>query len=502
MKTEKKRSGVWLVALSLIAVVCVLLFAGCDKSKPKETQGATEPEIAGVNDPVKIADGATVSFNPKGMRFTGLVNRAYLDALKTAYGENNVKVGIMIAPTDSLSGNTVSDANENAVKHEADALETVGDDYRFGYLQTVAAEREYGASYSAVAYVEVSGKVLRCSLYSAKRNALSFAVAADAAYLDLRDTQDATYKNAVTVDGKTKYSPYTAEQHGLLDGYRFPCAFTAMSYNIEVYDSSGGWEGRTPAKAIETVKEKSPDLIGFQEVNAQWDKMLDELAKSEGYTRLKGGYTKKYDFERNEIFFKTDKFTLIAEGTKSFKQAISDMKVANTENADLSIDTLERIFHYAILEHKATGKTVLFASAHLHYGKTGDGAEEHDKVRRYQIRGMIAWLDKWSERYPYQIVVGDMNANYSSGQGKPTMALFTDGGFKMTLQTAAIKEDVGGTLAVNERANRDERYVFDYILTKGSIGAAYYSAVDNKIDKDGASYPSDHLPVIAKLALR
>ena len=115
---------------------------------------------------------------------------------------------------------------------------------------------------------------------------------------------------------------------------------------------------------------------------------------------------------------------------------------------------------------------------------------------------MIAWLDKWSERYPYQIVVGDMNANYSSGQGKPTMALFTDGGFKMTLQTAAIKEDVGGTLAVNERANRDERYVFDYILTKGSIGAAYYSAVDNKIDKDGASYPSDHLPVIAKLALR
>ena len=63
MKTEKKRSGVWLAALSLIAVLCVLLFAGCDKSKPKETQGATEPEIAGVNDPVRIADGATVSFS-------------------------------------------------------------------------------------------------------------------------------------------------------------------------------------------------------------------------------------------------------------------------------------------------------------------------------------------------------------------------------------------------------------------------------------------------------
>ena len=504
MKTEKKRSGVWLAALLLIAVLCVL-FAGCDKKKPEDgTQAVTEPEIAGVNEPLRMVDGATVSLSPKGMRFTGLVNRAYFDALKTAYGDANVKVGIMIAPTDSLSGNTVSESNEKAVKHEADALETVGDDYRFGYLLTVAAEKEYGVGYSAVSYVEVSGKILRCSLYSAKRNALSFAVAAETAYLDLHDAQDAAYKNAVKVDGKTKYSPYTAEQRELLDAYRFPCAFTVMSYNVEVYDSSGGWEGRTPAKALETVKEESPDIIGFQEVNEQWDTMLDDLAKSEGYTRLKGSYTSSITgtkFEKNEIFFKTDKFNLVVESTKSLKQVASDLKVANTEKADLTLDSLNRVFHYAVLEHKASGKTVLFISTHLHYGKTGTGAEEHDKVRRYQIRGLLAWLDKWSEKYPYQIVVGDMNANYTSGQGKPTMALFTDGGLNLTLQTAAVKEDVGGTLAGSNRTER-QGYVFDYILTGDNVGTAYYSVVDNKIDQGGASYPSDHLPVKAKLALR
>ena len=501
MKIQKKRSGVLLAALLLVAVLCVLLFAGCNKNDPDETTAnaeATEPVIAGVSDPVRIADGASVSFSPTGMRFTGLVNREYLDALKAAYGEENVKVGIFVAPTDALVGNTVSPSNEKTVKLEAASYESSGDDYRFDGFVAAAAEKDYGNSYSAVSYVEVSGKVLRCSTYSAKRNALSFALAADAAYLDLRDSADATHKNAVTVDGKTKYSPYTAEQHALLNAYRFPCSFTVMSYNIEVYDSSGGWEGRTPSKVIDTIKEESPDIIGFQEVSKEWDTMLDGLASAGGYTRLKGGFT-AYEFERNEIFFKTSMFRLIAEGTTPLKQAASDMKVPNSENADLTIDSLNRVFHYAILEHKATGKTILFVSTHLHYGKTGNDALEHDKVRRYQIRGLVAWLDKWSAKYPYQIVVGDMNANYTSGQGKPTMAIYTDAGFGMTLQTAAVKGDVGGTLAGQGRTVRDV-YIFDYILTHGSIGAAYYSVIDNNVDS--GKYPSDHLPVVSKLALR
>ncbi|MBO4283186.1 MAG: endonuclease/exonuclease/phosphatase family protein [Clostridia bacterium] len=502
MKIEKKRSGVLLAALLSVAVLCVLLFAGCNKNDPAETTEnakATEPAIAGVSDPVKLLDGASVSFSPTGMRFTGLVNREYLDALKAAYGEENVKVGILVAPTDALVGNTVSPTNEKTVKLEAASYEADGNDYRFDGFVAAAAEKDYGNSYSAVAYVEVSGTVLRCSTYSAKRNALSFAVAADAAYLDLRDAADGTYKNAVTVDGKTKYSPYTAEQRTLLDGYRFPCSFTVMSYNIEVYDSSDGWEGRTPSKVIDTVKEQSPDIIGFQEVNKQWDSMLDGLASSGGYTRLKGGYT-AYEFEKNEIFFKTSKFKLIAEGTTPLKQAASDMKVQNSENADLSLDSLNRVFHYAILEHKASGKTILFVSTHLHYGTTGSGSEPHDKVRRYQIRGLLAWLDKWSAKYPYQIVVGDMNANYTSGQGKTTMALYTDGGFQMTLQSATVKGDVGGTLAGQGRTARDV-YVFDYILTRSNVGAAYYTVVDNNVDA-GGKYPSDHLPVVSKLALR
>ena len=52
----------------------------------------------------------------------------------------------------------------------------------------------------------------------------------------------------------------------------------------------------------------------------------------------------------------------------------------------------------------------------------------------------------------------------------------------------------------NSRSVREE-WIFDYILTKGNLDAAYYTVVDNPIDTDG-KYPSDHVPVLAKIYLR
>ena len=499
MKTEKKRSGVWFAALSLIAVLCVLACAGCGKSN-QTTAEATEPEIAGVTDPVRTVDGATVSFDPAGLCFTGLVNREYFDALKTAYGEDNVKAGIMVSPTDSLSGNTINASGETTVRYKADALETAGDDYRFACVVTDFGEK-YDKSYSAAAFVEVYGKILRCAAYSAKRNAISISAAAETAYLDLRDAQDETYKNAVTVDGLTKYSPYAKEQRELLFTYRFPYAFTVMSYNVEAYDLEDHWEGRTPDKALETILEESPDVVGLQEINEEWNPKIVTFARAGGYSRLIGEYCED-GFEKNEILFKTSKFTKIDEGTKIFKQLGAEMNIPNPENVDMEVDNHGRAFHYAVLEQKATGKKILFVNTHLHYGTTGSGAEEHDKMRRYQIRVLMEWMAEQAATYPDQIVTGDMNSNYTSVQGGRNMKVFTDSGFAMTLQSAERKPDVDGTITASNRTGRETRYVFDYVLTKGDFKIATYTVVDNKIDHDGESYPSDHLPVIAKMCFK
>ena len=324
---------------------------------------------------------------------------------------------------------------------------------------------------------------------------------------DLNSSKTSRYQYTLCAFDKTKYSPYTPAEREQLSQFCYVDAFTVMSYNIAVYDGpkgGKGWEGRNPEKVTETVLSVLPDVIGFQEVNQKgengWDSYLADLAAQGGYTRLTGNYC-AHDFEKNEIFFKTSKFTLKTEGTLSFKTAATLLGVANTESANNKLDNVDRIFNYAVLQSKSSGRKILVVNTHLHYGGTGSGHEEDDKVRRYEIRTLLAWLETQKANYPDQIVLGDMNSHYKgSGQGAVNMRVFTDGGFKMSRTEAKIKGDVGGTLAEQNRTTRPQ-WIFDYILTKGSFGTAYYTVVNNPIDTD-STYPADHIPVLAHLYLK
>ena len=519
MKTGQMQTGVRLAAFLLAAVFCVLACAGCAVTPSVGTEAngteagttgtgstvgittATETESTngggeGGAVPLALDEGATVSFSPTGLRVTATVDKAYLDALRADYGENAVKVGILFAPSDAISGNVFDVSGSKTVKVAASVLQTDGDVYRFGCTLTGLTKADYEKPYYAVAYAEANGKITRCSAFSKTANSRTLSVLAEEALLDLNGSKTGKYQYAVKVNGSNKYSPYTESQRDTLNELRYPFSITVMSYNIEVYDSKNGWEGRNPDKALETVKEQSPDIVGFQEVNEKWDTKLAAFAKDAGYTRKEGGYC-KYNFEKNEIFYKTDKFDFVAEGTVPFQQAASSLKVPNTEEADWDLDGVVRIFHYVVLTQKETGKKILVVSAHLHYGGTGSGHEEDDKVRRYQIRALLAWLEKQSASFPYQIVMGDMNSHYKgNGQGAVNMQLFTDAGFKRTSDTALVANDVGGTLAGDGRTQRDP-WIFDYVLTKDNFEVATYTVVNNPVDN--GKYPSDHIPVMARV---
>ncbi|MBO4283115.1 MAG: endonuclease/exonuclease/phosphatase family protein [Clostridia bacterium] len=320
-------------------------------------------------------------------------------------------------------------------------------------------------------------------------------------YPDYTEYKYATSDGSKSVDAPLYYR--------IVNDDSFPGTISVMSYNIGVYGGTSGdaqWEGRDPEKVAETILSESPDIVGLQEVNQKnangWDDTLTSLASSGGYTRLEGSYTGGYNFEKNEIFYKTDKFTELDEGTKTFRATAAELNVPNPENADPDISKIDRIFHYAVLRETATGKTLLVVSAHLHYG----GMDEEDHIlRRYEIRALLAWLETQRATYPNQIVMGDMNAHYKiedSTQGHNTMNLFTDGGFDRTnsAAVASVRGDIGGTLAESGRTTRP-KWIYDYILTKGNIATAYYTVIDNPIDTDG-TYPSDHVPVLAKIYLR
>ena len=520
MKTGTLRTGVRLAAFLLIAVLCVFALAGCFDGEPENEETAaettetpvsttaptpTEPEVGEGVTPIRTVEGASIVLNPTGLSFTAIADKDYIDALIAAYGEENVKIGVAVVPTASVTGGTFDPAAENVVKIKAGSFALTGDGYRADCVFEISEEANYTVSFTAVAYVEVSGTVLRYADYVGEAKG-TLANAAKIAMLSLSDERSAVYKYEITIGNTTKYSPYTQRQYDLLAQIRLSLAFSVMSYNIEVYATGltgGGWEGRNPAKALATVVEKSPDIIGFQEVNSQWNDMLDNLAQNNGYTRLKGSGTDD-SFERNEIFFKTDKFTKISEGTKTFKKAGAELNVPNSENADHSLDKHGRIFHYVVLEQITTGKKILVVNTHLHYGGTGEGHEEDDKVRRYEIRTLIAWLETQAAEYPNQIVMGDMNSHYKgNGQGSVNMGLFTSAGYLRTSDTAEVTGDVGGTLATGQNRDTRPQYIFDYVLTKGNhLKTAYYTVVDNRIDNNNTSYPSDHIPVLAQLYIQ
>ena len=322
-------------------------------------------------------------------------------------------------------------------------------------------------------------------------------------YPDYTEYKYATSDGKKSVDAPLYYR--------IVNDSSFPGAISLMSYNVEVYGGTSGnamWDGRDPAKVAETILSESPDIVGLQEVNQNnndhgWDETLNALASAGGYTRLQGGYTGRHNFEKNEILYKTSKFTKLAEGTKTFRQTASELSVPNPEGADPDHSNIDRIFHYAALQEKSSGKKILVVSAHLHYGGTGNGHEEDDKLRRYEISALLAWLETQRATYPNQIVMGDMNSHYKTGQGKVNMELFANDGFERanSAAVASVRGDIGGTTVKSARSIREE-WIFDYILTKGNIKTAYYTVVDNKIDNGGTTYPSDHVPILAKIYLR
>ena len=281
-------------------------------------------------------------------------------------------------------------------------------------------------------------------------------------------------------------------------GFRSSDYLTVLSYNIEKYD--GGWNGRDPDDAIQTILDASPDIAGLQEVNGGWNGSIATLT-SNGYARISGDTTTD---NWPELFYKTARFTNLNSGYKRYSALASEFTGVPKNGADTSRDKQGRLFTWARLEDKETGKIVLAISTHLHYRVDeydNASSDENTLVRRYEIRLLLAWIADQSFEYDAVVVVGDMNEHYPSSKGKATTNIFRESGFGVACDVAAIKGDVGSTLTKSGRTERDN-YVFDLILTGGNVEVTYYTAVDNKTDKGGTAYPSDHIPILTEFRFR
>lgn len=478
-----------------------------------------------------LVDGAAVRIaNPSGIRFTGSVDRAYYDALVAQYGAENVQLGILITPTDYLVDNGLAFTKEaldacNDIPTEVKYLEidakVVLDGVDNKYYTVNCAmvdvnEANYQRNFSARMYIKVNGEIVEYSAYNLENNSRNIAEVAEKAYNDVQTDADDVYTEEITLDtGVKAYSPYTAEERKVLEGF-FPetasPSITVMTYNIRTYGDADsiwesifgtneGWDGRDPDLALETIIELMPDVVGLQEDDENlYDEYKDVPEIAQYYERLNANGNGN---EGNEIMYKKDMFTLIATGTERYKElAKVYADEDNVINADFSVDTkgdneVGRFFRWAILEKD--GVQFLVVNTHLHYTAKDTAVSDavNKNLRKAQATLIRLWLAEMASTCSNQIVMGDMNAQGDSQEMKYGLRNGT-GSLDLAADNAIIKVDVGGTL-VSEGFVERQPWVYDHIFFSGeTLIASEYAVVDNYDVGAPTNYPSDHLPVVAK----
>ena len=253
-------------------------------------------------------------------------------------------------------------------------------------------------------------------------------------------------------------------------------SLNVMTYNILFDMNKEGRESNCRVRMVETILENDVDVLGTQEDNKDNENRFVEKLKT--YSCYKGG---KEENDGNYIYWKTDKFNVIKKGFYYLSDTPEKKSKYDGSNQ-------YRTMTYVVLEENETGRQFLFVNTHLDYRAT-------EAVRVKQIDVLTALIKKVNDDDLPVIVLGDLNTTQNVGGGAILDFIGDNPTFGMTSKVAKVKEDTGGTL-VNYFKYRDKND-FDYIfVSTDTIYTRYYTVVNNI--KNG-KYPSDHLPVLAKI---
>lgn len=233
--------------------------------------------------------------------------------------------------------------------------------------------------------------------------------------------------------------------------------FIVLDYNVWMH--TAGQEGRVKS-LLNDIEKISPDIMGLQECTHEWMAYLSEKFSAEygiiGEGR-DGTHTSEDQF--NPILYRKDKFTLIDSGTRWLSET---PEVKYTKVPD---STYERIFTFAVLEEKATGKQFVFISTHF----------DHEGGQADQASAMTAYISQF--RNMPMLMCGDYN-------GSGVEKIMIEHGYLSTETAAAEKVNPGNTFSGGSK--------IDFIFTNGKgITVTYY-----EVDNDNAN--SDHYPIIVK----
>ena len=252
-------------------------------------------------------------------------------------------------------------------------------------------------------------------------------------------------------------------------------SLNVMTYNILSNMEKEGREPDCRVRMVKTILENDVDVLGTQEDGAEHSKYF--IANLKTYEVYKGGVE-----EGDYIYWKKDRFTVKRKGYYFLSDTPERKSKYEGSNQ-------YRTMTYVVLEENKTGKQFLFINTHLDYRAT-------EEVRVKQIDALAALIKKVNKDDLPVIVLGDFNTT-TTVSGSALLDFMGDNpNFGMTSKVAKVKGDTGPTLIEGNFTKRHP-YIFDYIfVTTDTVYTRYYTVVNNI--KNG-KYPSDHLPVLAKV---
>ena len=272
-------------------------------------------------------------------------------------------------------------------------------------------------------------------------------------------------------------------------------SLTVMSYNVlyDMYYDDSKDNSRDITALADFIKDQGADVFGTQEtLKVHKNEILKAMPNYDCYEGIKlaGGAEMS-----NMIFWNADKYKAVSKGFQY---------LSATPYIESKIDESNsyRGFSYVVLESLATKKQFLFVDVHLTY-RDSDNNNSGSKVetaRFKQAQYLVKFLESEKFKDMPIILVGDFNSVPNS---KALNVIENADRMDRALTVAATKGDTGSTLAKNSHTERVSKYIFDHIfVTSDRIATDYFTTVDVKINDSGAQrYPSDHLPILAKITI-
>lgn len=259
-----------------------------------------------------------------------------------------------------------------------------------------------------------------------------------------------------------------------------PLELAVMSFNIRygtANDGDNAWPKRREL-VVETIKHFDPDVFGVQECLEFQAEYIGETLK--GYRWIGIGRDQNGSGEMTAIFYRTRDLTPI----KSENFWLSETpEVPGSQSWDAAIT---RMATWVRFYHPETDRFFNFVNTHFdHRGR---------EAREQSAKLMATRLDALGSTEP-TIVTGDFNA--TGGDSKPWQA-FADAGYSDSWLKAPERKGPETTWSGFKEPDILGTKRIDWVLFKGPVEPLYIEAITYNSD---GQYPSDHLPVFARLAL-